>query len=115
MVQGSEELIARALGNIVDNALKYANPSGMINITRRVTGQTVVVHVRDDGPGMSAEQMSHAFERFWRADEARTTPGHGLGLAIVEQIVDAHRGTVTLSSGPAGGTTVTVKFPLSPQ
>jgi signal transduction histidine kinase len=110
-VWGSEELISRALGNIVDNAVKYADPSGVIRISRSVEGQNIVVSIHDDGPGMTEEQVSRAFERFWRADAARTTPGHGLGLALVEQIVKAHKGTVSLDSGPRGGTTVTVKFP----
>ena len=113
VVPGSEELISRALGNIVENALKYADPSSVIGIKRTVAGQNITISISDDGPGMTTEQTSHAFERFWRADEARTTPGHGLGLALVKQIVDAHNGTVTLESRPQDGTTVTVRFPLT--
>jgi signal transduction histidine kinase len=115
VVWGSDELISRALGNIIDNATKYADPSGMVEIASTVTGQSVAVEIRDAGPGMTAQQMSHAFERFWRADQSRTTPGHGLGLAIVKQVVEAHSGTVTLESSPAGGTTFTVRLPLAPQ
>lgn len=113
MVSGSEELITRALGNLVDNALKYTDPTGVIRIKRTVAGQSVTVQVRDDGPGMTTEQTTHAFDRFWRADAARATPGHGLGLPLVKQIVDAHNGTVSLESHPRSGTAATIRFPLA--
>ncbi|MCU1545243.1 MAG: hypothetical protein JWP30_343 [Homoserinimonas sp.] len=111
-VWGSGELISRAIGNVVDNALKFSDPSGVIDVTTAVAGEMSVIQVRDDGSGMTADQVSHAFERFWRADDARSTPGHGLGLALVKQIVDAHGGSVTVNSQYGQGTTVTLRLPL---
>jgi len=112
-VWGSDELISRAIGNVVDNAVKFSEPHGAVAVTTTVVGETSIVQVRDDGVGMTGEQASHAFERFWRADDARTTPGHGLGLALVKLIMEAHGGSVGLHSQPGAGTTVTLRFPLT--
>jgi signal transduction histidine kinase len=114
-VWGSDELISRAIGNVVDNARKFSDPAGVVGVTTTVAGETSVIQVRDEGLGMTADQVSHAFERFWRADDARATPGHGLGLALVKQIVDAHGGSVTLDSQYGHGTIVTLRFPLRTQ
>jgi two-component system, OmpR family, sensor kinase len=76
----------------------------------------VVVDVIDDGPGMTAEQARHVFERFYRADEARgrTSGGTGLGLAIVAGLVEAHGGEVSVLTAPGQGADFRVKLPLSP-
>ena len=112
-VWGSDELIARAIGNVIDNAVKFSDVHGAVAVTTTVVGETSIVQVRDNGIGMTAEQVSHASERFWRADDARTTPGHGLGLALVQQIVRAHGGSVTIDSQRGVGTTVTLRLPLT--
>jgi two-component system OmpR family sensor kinase len=84
-------------------------------------GNLAVVEVADTGPGLSAEQRERVFERFYRADEARTrhvdraTTSTGLGLAIVAAIVRAHRGTVELASEPGVGATFRVRLPLAPK
>ena len=111
-VSGSDELISRAIGNLVDNALKFSDPAGAIGVTTTVADVTAVIQVRDDGIGMTTDQLSHAFERSWRADDTRTTPGHGLGLALVQQIMNAHGGSVALDSQHGRGTTVTLRLPL---
>jgi signal transduction histidine kinase len=112
-VAGSPELLTRALGNIVDNALKFTPPTGQVRVTVGEHAGTAVVRVRDTGVGMDADTAAHAFDRFWRADEARTLPGYGLGLALVEQISRAHGGTAAIVGEPGRGTTVTLTFPLS--
>ncbi|HEV7956234.1 MAG: hypothetical protein JWL94_585 [Microbacteriaceae bacterium] len=112
-VWGSDELISRAIGNAVDNALKFGSASDNVDVSTSVAGETCIVQVRDYGVGMTDEQVSHAFERFWRADDARSTPGHGLGLALVQQIMQAHGGSVSLDSQHGHGTTVTFRFPRS--
>lgn len=63
---------------------------------------------------MSPDTARHAFDRFWRADEARSEPGHGLGLALVQQICAAHEGEATITTTPGGGTTLTLTFPRIP-
>ena len=72
-----------------------------------------VVIVRDHGPGISAIDQPHLFDRFYRADTARSKPGSGLGLAIVEQIVTAHGGTITAANHPGGGAVFTISMPVT--
>lgn len=110
-VAGSDELITRAVGNVIDNALKYSGPGSTVTVGTMLAGDTSVIRVRDEGVGMTAEQIAHAFDRFWRADSARTTPGLGLGLALVQQIMTAHKGSVQIESEPGHFTTVTMRFP----
>jgi two-component system OmpR family sensor kinase len=74
-----------------------------------------VLEVTDSGPGLTREQAEHAFERFYRADQARTTAGTGLGLAIVAALVAAHGGTVWVESAPGAGATFRIALPLAPE
>jgi signal transduction histidine kinase len=112
-VSGSPELLARAVGNVVDNALKFTPPTGQVRVTVGEHAGAAVVRVRDTGVGMDADTAAHAFDRFWRADEARALPGYGLGLALVEQICRAHGGTADIAGEPGRGTLVTLTFPLA--
>ena len=79
-------------------------------------GQSAVLAVADSGPGMDEETRAHVFERFYRADpsRARASGGAGLGLAIVDAVVEAHGGTVEVESEPGAGTTIRVRIPLAP-
>jgi two-component system sensor histidine kinase CpxA len=90
-VQADPELLARALANLVRNAVRYAGSVGPITIDAPRQGTEVMVRVTDSGPGIPAEQMNHLFEPFFRPDVARTreSGGTGLGLAIVKSCVDA--------------------------
>lgn len=110
-VDGSSELLTRALTNLVDNAAKFTDESGTIDIMISVTGRIAYVQVADTGVGMTDAETAHAFERFWRAQDARTTPGFGLGLPLVKEIVSAHKGKVSITSAPGSGTTVTLTLP----
>ena len=110
-VEGSPELLIRAIGNVVDNALKFTPSSGRVEVSVEEDGTDAVVHVRDTGVGMDGDTAAHAFDRFWRADEARTQPGYGLGLSLVQQICHAHGGTVAIGGRPGVGTTVRLTFP----
>ena len=111
MVNGSVELLTRALTNLVDNAGKFTGETGRIDITVTAAGRNAHVLVADDGTGMTEAESAHAFDRFWRAQDARTTPGFGLGLPLVKQIVAAHQGKVSITSVPGSGTTVTLTLP----
>ncbi|WP_309620323.1 HAMP domain-containing sensor histidine kinase [Salinibacterium sp.] len=113
-VLGSPELLTRALANVMDNAVKFSGPSGPIEVSLSSTGRVASVLVRDDGPGMTDAESAHAFDRFWRAQEARSTPGYGLGLPLVRQILAAHHGRVSIASVVGVGTSVTVTLPVSP-
>lgn len=110
-VRGSADLLARAIGNILDNALKFSRPGGTVTVAARTESGAAVIRVEDDGIGMTPEEVTHAFDRFWRAETSRTAPGHGLGLALTRQIMHAHDGTITLASQPGQGSTVTLRLP----
>lgn len=90
LVRGDPDALERAIGNLVDNALKWSPPDGTI----RVSAADGTVEVSDDGPGVPAEELPYIFDRFYRSAKARALPGSGLGLAIVRRIADAHGGTV---------------------
>ncbi|MGV8966825.1 MAG: sensor histidine kinase [Cellulomonas sp.] len=112
-IAGSPELISRVLLNVLDNALKFTPPDGTITVSVQADSARATVQVADTGTGMNADAISHAFDRFWRGDHARTRGGHGLGLALVQQICLAHHGKATLTSLEGHGTTVTLTFPLA--
>ncbi len=104
----------QVVGNLVDNAIRYSPNGARVEIGLRRVGTAAVIDVRDHGPGLPAEFLPRAFERFSRADPARSRKegGAGLGLAIVWTIVDAHGGTVTLSNTPDRGALARVSLPL---
>jgi signal transduction histidine kinase len=112
-VDGSAELLVRAVANVLDNALKFTPPSGQVQVRVAEHSGTAVIRVRDTGVGIDAGTAAHAFDRFWRADEARTQPGYGLGLPLVEQICHAHGGTAAIAGEPGHGTTVTLSLPAA--
>lgn len=111
VVNGSTELLTRAIANIVDNAVKFSPALSRIAISVGVEGANALVRVHDEGVGMTGAEAQRAFDRFWRARDARDLPGFGLGLSIVRQICVAHGGRVSIVSQPGAGTTVTLAFP----
>ena len=110
LVVGHHDLIERAITNLVDNACKWTDDGGTIEVS--VHGGTV--SVRDQGPGIPASDLPHVFQRFYRSDEARSKPGSGLGLAIVKQIAEAHGGSVRAENAVDGGVSVTITLPATP-
>jgi two-component system OmpR family sensor kinase len=110
---GDHDQLLRVLRNLITNAAVHTDPAGPIRVSAHAEGPEIVVRVVDSGPGLPPEQAQHVFERFWRADKARTRArgGSGLGLAIVAQIVGAHGGTVDFQSTVPGGSTVTLRLP----
>ncbi len=108
--------IRQLVMNLLTNAVKYTPRGGSVQLTLGADGNNATIQVRDTGIGIATGDLPHVFERFWRADQARSRtgerPGVGLGLAIVKWIVDAHGGTVEVQSRPGRGTTFTVSLPL---
>jgi two-component system sensor histidine kinase MprB len=98
-VWGDSEELERALWNLVENAAKWSDSGGHIEV--KVLGGEVTV--RDHGPGVSDADRPFVFDRFYRSEDARSQPGSGLGLAIVRQIADSHGGRVEVESAPGGG------------
>lgn len=106
-------LLERALGNLVDNAIKYGGPEGHVSVSAHSeNGGRVGIAVRDDGPGIPAEERGRLFERFYRGEAGRrSVRGSGLGLAIVKAVVEAHGGQVSLESTPGQGTSIHLSLP----
>lgn len=107
-VRADKERIRQVLINLIDNAIKYGNPeSGQIRISFYNFHDNYLVEVRDNGIGISDENIKRVFERFYRAEEsrARDKGGTGLGLAIVKHIIEAHRQTISVRSNLGQGTT----------
>jgi signal transduction histidine kinase len=105
------ERIQQILSNLLGNALAYTPPGGRIELgARAVASGTVELFVRDDGPGIPAEEMPHVFERFWRGRGAARANA-GLGLSIAKGIVEAHGGGISVDSVPGRGTTFHFTLP----
>ena len=100
---------------MVDNACRATPTNGRIGLTAAGDGSAVVITVKDTGPGISPEHLAQIFERFHRIDRARSRDvgGAGLGLAIARGIVDAHHGSINLTSRPGHGTTATLRLPAT--
>ncbi len=114
VVEGDEDALRQVLGNVVANALVHA-PAAPVDVRVHATDGHAVVEVADTGPGMAPSDAARAFERFYRADAARTRVrgGSGLGLAIVDATVRAHGGTASLRSDLGVGTTVRLELPTA--
>jgi two-component system sensor histidine kinase MprB len=106
-VRGRQAALARAIDNLLDNAAKWGAGDRSIEITV-VDGR---VTVRDHGPGIDEDDRDRIFDRFYRSPSARATPGSGLGLSIVKQVVDAHGGSVFAESADGGGAIVGFELP----
>jgi len=142
LVIGDEVRLRQVIGNLMSNALSHTPDGTPIDVlirsgnldeappprvdsgedgpsapavSRRAGQPAAVLEVRDHGPGLTTEQAEHVFERFYRADQARTSGGTGLGLAIVAALVAAHGGTTWVHSQPGEGATFSIALPLSPE
>jgi signal transduction histidine kinase len=107
------ERLQQALGNLIDNAIKFTEPGGDVRVTAWCAAAQVGVTVRDSGPGVSAAARAHLFERFYRAPGRETSRGSGLGLAICREIATAHGGSVRVDSEEGCGSTFTLALPRS--
>ena len=105
----------QVLLNLADNALKYTPAEAQVNFAVQRYDSTVQVSVADSGPGIAPADREHLFDRFYRAEQSRTREkgGAGLGLAIAKKIVEAHRGTISVSSPTEGGTVFSLQLPAA--
>ncbi len=106
VAEADPDRLRQVLANLIDNAIKYGRPDGTVALRgRALAGARVEISVRDDGPGIPTEALVRVFERFYRADKARSREqgGTGLGLAIVKNVVQAHGGEVRVESTPGEG------------
>ena len=112
VIQGDEDALIRVFVNLLDNAVKYTD-HGEIAVGAHHYGAVTQVAVSDTGVGIPAEHLPHIFERFYRVDASRSGNGVGLGLAIAQDIVRAHGGTIGVRSEPGAGTVFTVSLPTT--
>jgi signal transduction histidine kinase len=115
VVSGDREALKRVVANLLHNAVRLAPPGSRIRLATGSERDRAWIAVADEGPGISPEDQAHVFDRFWRADKARSRAdgGTGLGLAIVRQIVESHGGEVRLHSKVGVGSSFVVWLPVA--
>lgn len=113
-VQADPELLKQAIANLILNACKYTPVGGVIEVNLSVHSRQAVIRVEDSGIGISAADLPHIFERFYRVSSSRSkaTGGSGLGLAIAQQIIEAHGGMITVQSKIGEGSIFQIALPL---
>jgi two-component system sensor histidine kinase BaeS len=110
-VLGDQLRLAQVVRNLLSNALKFTPAGGGVDVALGNRNGRVELTVTDTGVGIPADEVAHVFDRFWRGTNSRTTSGSGIGLAVVEQLVRAHDGSVTAASRPGEGAVFTVQLP----
>jgi two-component system OmpR family sensor kinase len=113
-VSGDADQLKQAIVALIDNALKYTPSQGYVYLSLNLESDYALLKISDSGIGILPEDLPHIFERFYRADQARTreSGGSGLGLAIAQSIVQDHKGSIEVESVPGKGSTFTIKLPV---
>ncbi len=116
-VMGGKTRLQRVVANIVDNALKHTPPQGKVVIATRLFDSKALIEVRDTGKGISEKDLPHIFDRFYRGEKSRSSPGNGLGLSLARSMMRAHGGEISVSTAEGAGSTFSIIFPsiASPQ
>ena len=109
---GDEELMFQVWINLIDNAIKFSNHNGKIDITLNLENDYLVVQIRDYGKGMDEEKTKKIFSGFYQIDKSHSSEGSGLGLAIVQRTIELSKGTIEVKSKVNEGTTMIVKLPV---
>lgn len=110
---GNSSLLSEVWINLLDNAAKFSPEKGGINISLRTEEHYVIVSVVDHGSGMSQKTQTYIFDQFYQGDSSHTVEGNGLGLAMVQKIINLHHGEILLDSAPGRGSCFTVKLPVN--
>lgn len=116
LILADEAELERALSELVQNAVQFTPPEGMITVRTATEAQHAIVTVQDTGCGIDQDDLPYIFNRLYRVDKARsaTTGGVGLGLAIAKKVIDSHNGRIEVESQPGKGSTFRVVFPMEP-
>ncbi|MDQ3099366.1 MAG: HAMP domain-containing histidine kinase [bacterium] len=113
-ITGDQKSILELFVILLDNAIKYSSKETAINLYSKITDGKVVISIKDQGMGIAEEDISHIFDRFYRADKSRAKtdiPGYGLGLSIAKKTVTVHNGSISVKSTVGGGTQFTIVLP----
>ncbi len=115
-IEGDKSLIQRAIFNVMDNAIKYSKDHGKVQVSEAIQNGIVRLEIRDFGIGITAADLPYIFDRLFRADRARSrnSGGSGLGLSMVKWIIEAHQGTIRVTSNPDQGTKCEIVLPTKP-
>jgi two-component system phosphate regulon sensor histidine kinase PhoR len=111
-IKADAQRIGQVITNLVENAIKYGNENGTVQVVFEEDRKDWKISIKDNGPGIAPEHLSRIFERFYRIDKARSRSdgSSGLGLAIVKHILNAHRTKISVASKPEKGTTFSFKL-----
>ena len=113
-VNGDSLSLSEAFVNIIGNALKYSQDGSKVVVKAAEKGNDIQILIKDSGIGISQEDLPHVFEGFYRGKSGQeAASGHGIGLAVSRQIVEAHNGTIAVESEPGKGTTFIIRLPIS--
>jgi signal transduction histidine kinase len=107
---GNEQLLKTAIGNLMENACKFSD-NKQVDVNIGFDDEFILLHFKDKGIGISEEELQHIFEPFFRASNAKTIKGHGIGLSLAKKIIDMHKGEINISSKLGVGTISFVKIP----
>lgn len=110
---GNEELLAQVWQNIIGNAMKFTPDNGLIQISMKKSNDNITVSIADNGIGMDENTQSRIFEKFYQGDKSRTLKGNGLGLALAKQIINLHKGSISVTSQEDNGSTFKVHLPIN--
>lgn len=109
---GNEQLLPHIWLNLIENAIKFSPPGGVLAIRLKASEQNILVSVQDEGPGIPPKEQKRIFEKFYQADSSHKDEGNGLGLALVRQVVVLHRGRIEVENCTPRGCKFTVVLPV---
>lgn len=110
---GNEELLKQVWLNLIDNAIKFTDKKGRIDIQLMSFNDNTIFKIKDTGIGMTIETKKHIFDKFYQGDTSHITEGNGLGLTMVNKIINLHKGYIEVKSQPSKGTIITVTLPVN--
>lgn len=113
LVRGNPMLLERALDNLLSNAIKFSPVGGLVGVTVRVEQHFAEITVRDHGPGVPEAELASLFRPFYRGSNAARAEGHGLGLAIVQRVMQVHGGSIDVHNAEGGGLQIQLRLPLA--
>lgn len=115
VLRGDKGRLQRAVANLLDNALKYTPANGSVHLACSATHEQVQISIGDTGPGILPEDLPRLFDRFFRGEKSRSSPGNGLGLSLAKSIIQSHHGDLTVESTPGQGSVFAITLPRRPK